>query len=98
MTAGKTGVTFDLPPAKEKEVSASEASKGEDNGEHASPPKSAPLASSKANVVVDGKLSAEEKSRLAGMLGNANAQDTRAFIKQVQCVQRKLSGWDDGGL
>jgi hypothetical protein len=41
------------------------------------------VANAKAHVVVDGSMPQEERTRLAAMIGNANAQDTRAFVGQV---------------
>ncbi|KNC79284.1 hypothetical protein SARC_08316 [Sphaeroforma arctica JP610] len=41
----------------------------------------------KAHVVTDGNMSAEEKAKLQGMIGNANAQDTRAFVGQKNVTQ-----------
>lgn len=41
------------------------------------------IANAKAHVVSDGNMPQEEKVRLAAMMGNANAQDTRAFMNQV---------------
>eukprot|EP00121_Abeoforma_whisleri_P012772 Awhi_evm1s11791 len=36
----------------------------------------------KAHVVSDGKIEPAEKARLQALLGNANAQDTRAYVSQ----------------
>jgi hypothetical protein len=46
-------------------------------------PKKEMVANAKAHVVVDGSMPQEERTRLAAMIGNANAQDTRAFVGQV---------------
>eukprot|EP01134_Creolimax_fragrantissima_P003869 CFRG3869T1 len=76
-----------LASSKDNAKPVLETAETEPNNASEPAPIPSKVGQSKAHVVADGTISTEEKARLQSMIGNANAQDTRAFVGQKGVTQ-----------